>query len=312
MTRCGVCFAVGLPWLAAGTDEAFLPLVLCLLAGWFLGDALVTGIGRVGSRRIALLTHSGIAAVFAVSAWLAVPHMADLPALLRGFTPEWAWGAGIVMGVVSALLPMAGWVWITFVTRLVGLIPTPGGGPSRPPRWRSDPNGVSVEFVAVPMSLRTLAVGIGCVVMFGGAGVAASAIHVVPDRFESPQLFILGAALVIGFALYSVVRVILRSLSRRWELTFGDDGLHMTVNGDAVWLRYDEIDGLSWRSTTEYARMEIVTAGRRTTALVGVARRVPGISPTLPDLPRRVRDLLEARGLSEVRPQRPGIAAYRR
>ena len=83
-----------------------------------------------------------------------------------------------------------------------------------------------------------------------------------------------------------------------------------------VQVRLDEIESLSWRCDSEYARVVLVSPVRDVSLIVGLARAAQGVRPQLPALPPRVVERLEKAGLERaglVRAgSRNGVETFRR
>lgn len=274
-------------------------ILATILGGWALGAAFVAAMERLGAAGLVLHVVVAIAAGAAgttIGSWPTPPGDRVLAAI-------------VVVGGI-ALAPAAGWVWLTLFGGLLGRVRV-GRRPTDPPslEWRAAPTGGAVvEVRAVPMSARSLA---GMIALATVA--AAIPVMVVLIGFSDvvarwgPRAFVVLVALPFAGLVYLCLRVYVGSRSVSYTIVFGSADVAVASADREERFAYREIELLRWRERGEFARLEVRTAMRHRTLLIGLTR-----GPALPPLSRRSVGLLEAEGLRVQISRDRQLTTYRR
>lgn len=290
----GILLVLALLLAGAGSATDFAPFLAALLGGWGVGIAGVQAIALL--RRGALLLHVLVAA--AAIALAVVLARAD---------------AGAFGAVVAfAALPAAAWLTLALLGRLLSLVRTTGEE-RHAPAWEADDerDGALVRVRAVRLHLATLIVLLIAATTVAGA--ATIPLMIWLDRLDllrGARVVILAVGLVVVLPVFLGFRALVRGRAAVHAIGFGRSELRIDGPGGTERFPYGDIDELRWREGTEYARLEVRSAGHRRTLLVGQARPAPGRTAELPSLSRRTVQQLEAAGLT---PSRGGaVTIFRR
>lgn len=317
MLWAAACIAIALPWYLAGDGLAFFPFVLSLIGGWLCGHAFVSATFAMQPPRRGAIVHVVVAVVLAATLYTLVqfgPEVAgDLPEPVRR----------VLFLVQMAAIPGVTWIWFGVIARLTGAVPlprrtsSPDRGSSlareaRDPEWELDDDAAVLRFTAIPMRVRTLGVQIAAIVLIGGSGAAGLAIllHEL-SVIAGPRFLIVVIAALIAFPAYGIYVVLLKRRTVPCILRVSRDRLHVRWGDDAVQVRLEEIESLSWRRDSEYARVVLTSPVRDVSLIVGLARPATGVRPQLPALPSEVVDRLERAGLVQENGRR-GVVSFRR
>lgn len=263
------------------------PFLLLIVAGWLAGHVVVGALALIERSGVRLLGHLAVALVFVALAVLVFPRWG---AILDPLPPI-ARDASYMLGM--AAIPMMGWVWLA----LIGLITTHVASPAKEahgPSWEAN----LVRFAAVSAPMRALTKA--TLVAAGVAGVATLVAVMLwqPLIHGGPRVLVFLVALV-GMPIYAVLKRRLVRDTVPCSVRIAPHELIITSAKISERYGYREIDRLIWQTTGEYARLEIGGGGRSTSLLVGIARREPGILPTLPPLSGKFRRVLVTNGLVE-------------
>lgn len=300
--------ALAAPWFASGNGMDFLPFLLTLVGGWFLGSAFVNATTEIESRGRAALVH-------AIGAVVVGGLMAS------GIT----WGLGLTrllpdpLGAVLfelyfAAIPAAGWIWLGLFARIGDLLQKPASAQPRPPEWKSGGGeGAVVRFPGVPIPMRRLN-GIIAGSVFAGGAVAAVILILLGDVVLNlgPRLMIVLFGLAIGLPIYSVVSARLRRGTVPCAVRFGGRRLWIEVGDERHVLDVADLDLLAWRCGSDYARVEARGRGMDVSIIAGIAKTEKGMAADLPPLSRRMTRVLEANGLVSESSRRDGLTIFRR
>ncbi|MGV8885674.1 MAG: hypothetical protein ACOH1T_08840 [Microbacteriaceae bacterium] len=185
--------------------------------------------------------------------------------------------------------------------------------PDSAPSWQTIDGRSEVSFFAIPLRMRTLALGILAIVICGGLGLAAMLIvadGVFGVRSGSRAIVLLGTLLALPAAL-----IFVRALQRRTVsclLRFDADLIGVDVGDEATQIPLREVDQLTWRQDSDYARV-VVRADTRTISLItGLVRRKTPVLLQLPALPPDIIRLLVEAGLTQQPSKSTGLVKFTR
>lgn len=279
--------------LTANGDFAFPGFLATLVAGWLCGFWFV---GRTLETREpwhGAVTHAAVAIAL-------VPAMIAMVELLPGLLPSGAVSATFAV-VQMAVVPAAGWIWITLIGRISSLARRPADRTPAVPAWESDGQGTVLRFTAVPVTMARLRWLVAAAT--AAAGIAAAlALIATGDLAER-----LGARIVIivfGVALaLPAYLLVVRTLRRRTvpcSVRLVRDRMRIEIGATVHEFAIRELDLLRWRTDGDTAGVEVRAPGVDVSLIVGVARPAPGIAAQLPPLSgRMIRVLSGSRLVSE-------------
>lgn len=307
------CFLVALPWVFTGNSQLFVPFFLALLGGWLCGHAIVRFTFNLTNSRVGLLVHVLAALIFGVLLWLLVSLGSDwlqqLPRPVRH----------IVFLLEIAAAPGVAWLLISLLSRVMD-IPlrraTKSALTRTIPEWEERGKGTQLRFRALRMQLRTLGWIIATTV--AALGVLVVFFLISFDwlmRFGSPQLIMIVVGLVFALPAYAVLKYVLGRRTLPCSVLFGEDHLQVETGNQRTILKYVDIQELTWRTTSDYARLVIkpVRAGGQQLSLIpGMAKVGKNIRPELPPLSQRTQHRLKAAGLEPRPDKRPGLTTFHR
>ncbi|GAA1780274.1 hypothetical protein GCM10009748_11900 [Agromyces lapidis] len=306
-----VCFALTVPWFAAGQGMEFVPYLLMLVGGWLCGFSFVNLTFRIAPERDGVILHVIGAVAAAAFLWFAI----ELGRPLLETAPEPLKIAFVI--VQFAAVPAAGWIWLALLSRITSAVGRPSKSKPAPatPEWERAEHGrgSEVRFAAIPMTMRALTTAIVVIVVVVGA-VAAAALIAAGD-----VIYLVGARLAIiivgvAFALpaYFAYLAVVRRRTLDCTIGFGDDRLWLRTDASTTVVRFDDLDELVWRCRSDYARVEVRGAGVDVSLIAGAARSRPGFTSELPALPRRVLGRLRDLGFELERSKRDEVLTFRR
>lgn len=277
------------------TDGGFFSYLMSIIAGALCGMWFVSLTVRMPQPAGAIV-HL-LAAVALVPAPYASIEL--VPQLLTPGAPR-----AIYTGVLFALPPAAGWVWITLLNRVINLLP----GKTRvraPLAWENDGDAVIVRFRAIPMRMRELTAWMVATIVVTGA-VVTTALIVFGDIVErlGPRLLILALGVLFAFPAYLIVTALLRRRSVDATVRVSRDRVWVTAGETAHALRLSQIERLRWGTGSDYARLEVTAPGVDLALLVGIAKQTDGLASELPPLPARTLRLAETEGLEKATSRR--------
>ena len=284
------------------TDGGFFSYLMSIIAGALCGMWFVSLTVRMPQPAGAIV-HL-LAAVALVPAPYASIEL--VPQLLTPGAPR-----AIYTGVLFALPPAAGWVWITLLNRVINLLP----GKTRvraPLAWENDGDAVIVRFRAIPMRMRELTAWMVATIVVTGA-VVTTALIVFGDIVErlGPRLLILALGVLFAFPAYLIVTALLRRRSVDATVRVSRDRVWVTAGETAHALRLSQIERLRWGTGSDYARLEVTAPGVDLALLVGIAKQTDGLASELPPLPARTLRLAETEGLEKATSRRGLVALSR-
>jgi hypothetical protein len=277
------------------TDGGFFSYLMSIIAGALCGMWFVSLTVRMPHPTGAIV-HL-LAAVALVPALYASIEV--VPQLLTPGPPR-----AIYTGVLFALPPAAGWVWITLLNRVINLLP----GKTRvraPLAWENDGDAVVVHFRAIPMRMRELTLWMVATVVATGAIVTTALVMFssIVERL-GPRLLILALAALFALPAYLIVTALLRRRSVDAAVRVSRDRMWITAGETTHALRLNQIERLRWGMSSDYARLEVTAPGVELALLVGIAKQSEGIASELPPLPGRTLRLAETEGLEKTTSRR--------
>lgn len=301
-----ICFAAALPLL--GTEHDFWGFLLSLVSGWLVAHALVGALVRLRPPALAIALH--VAASLAAGVLLFALTAAGP---WRGALP-----ASVVAGIGFAVVPAAGWVWLTLIGRVTGAVREDASRRAQrlvEPAWTRDGGTWTLALPAVPLRSTTFAAAAGGlaaagIALFGGF------VFVFDDLAArmSPLMMVLVLGWVVGLPVYLVLRAVAhaRTVDVAVTITAGaGPGGRMRVRraaDDAV--LFDAslrgIRSVQWHARSAPTRIVVRPAqGPGLVLLVGLARRSKDAAATYAMPPRRLLSALDAAGLRAPARGRP-------
>ena len=236
----------------------------------------------------------------------------EVPAAFLEHAPEAV--RALLFEARMALVPAAGWVWITLLARFTSLIRRRDESRRPPgPDWEGDGEGAVVRFTAVPFRARAYSTTVGAIV--GATTVAVLIFLVVTGGtvlLHGPRLAVLLLGLVFVLPAYLLFGAVLRRRTVPCAVRFVRDRLRIEVDGAVHDVAVRDLELLRWRSGSTLARIEVRAPGVDLSLIVGMARPPEGRSPDLPPLSRRRRRVLEVAGLVEERSRDRAVLTFRR
>lgn len=279
------------------TDGGFFSYLMSIIAGALCGMWFVSLTVR--------MPHPTGAVVHLLAAVALVPGLYAsievVPQLLTPGAPR-----AIYAGVLFALPPAAGWVWITLLNRVINLLPSKTRAQPRVPlAWENDGDAVVVRFRAIPMRMRELTVWMVATIVATGAIVTTALVMFssIVERL-GPRLLILALGALFAFPAYLIVTALLRRRSVDAAVRVSRDRMWITAGEATHALRLSEIERLRWGMSSDYARLEVTAPGVDLALLVGIAKQAEGIASELPPLPGRTLRLAETEGLEKTTSRR--------
>jgi hypothetical protein len=212
----------------------------------------------------------------------------------------------VYTGVLFALPPAAGWVWITFISRVTSLLSGRSRAQPRAPlAWENDGDAVVVHFRAIPMRMRELTLWMVATVVATGAIVTTALVMFssIVERL-GPRLLILALGALFALPAYLIVTALLRRRSVDAAVRVSRDRMWITAGQTTHALRLNQIERLRWGMSSDYARLEVSAPGVELALLVGIAKQSEGIASELPPLPGRTLRLAETEGLEKTTSRR--------
>lgn len=302
----GIALSIAGAVLVTPTSDGGFAAYLCvLIGGWAVAFAAVNALSGL-AERWQWAWHIALAAgALALAAWI-TPVIQALAAL-----PEpWRRSLAVVaLGIPSA----AGWVLITLLGRISGLFDRAAAARAAAmaePRWGGSDARPELTISASRFSVRTLTTLIAATVV--AAGLLSTALMIVAERWvlRLPPLMIavvLGA--LIGMPLYAAVWGVVNRRRRRVTVRWRTGAIDVDA-GERWTVPLPMIRRLVWCSRGDMARLEIHTATRSETYLVGMVRQHDRSAAELPPLQRRMQRALAESGL--VPTERRGVLRYDR
>ncbi|MFF2277651.1 hypothetical protein [Agromyces sp. NPDC058126] len=314
-----VCFALTVPWFAAGQGMEFVPYLLMLVGGWLCGFSFVNLTFRIRPERDGAILH----VVGAVVAGALVWFMVDVGQPLLETAPEPIKIAFII--AQFATIPAAGWIWLGLLSRITSAVGRPSKKrPARvTPEWvRAETGrGSEVRFTAVPMTMRALTTAIVLIVMVVGAVAVVALIAVTEYVVQlGPRFAIFLVGVVFALPAYFIYMAVVQRRTLDCTIGFGDDRLWLRTDASATGaigasttiVKFDELDELVWRCNSDYARVELRGANLDVSLITGIAKGRRGFTAELPALPRRVLGRLADLGFELERSKRDEVLTFRR
>ncbi len=294
----------------AGDDLGLFSYLLMILGGLSLGFAFVNTTLHMRSTVNGAALHIAVAVVLAATMIVVIEYggefMADLAPPLRA--------TALVLQI--AVIPAAGWIWLGLLSRISDLFrrrdakkrPAPA-----PPEWERDASGDGsvFRFRGIEMRLRTLSwwiAGVTVVVGLGGTALVIALDEVVVHL--GARLAILLVGVVLALPAYLVIMNVLRRRTLECTVAFGNDEIRLRIGDHHHRIAYRDLERLTWRSHSEYARIEVVTPGADLSVFSGLAKPERGRTADLPSLPRRVYRRLELEGFV-VEHTRRGVVHFK-
>lgn len=274
------------------TDGGFFSYLMSVVAGALCGIWFVNLTVRM-PQPAGAIAHLVMAIALAPGMFAAIELV---PQWLAPGTPR-----AIYTGVLFALPPAAGWVWITFLNRVINLLPgKTRAQPREPLAWENDGDAVIVRFRAIPMRMRELTVWMVVTIVATGAVVTTALImfSTIVERL-GPRMLILALGALFAFPAYLLVTALLRRRSVEASVRVSRDRMWITAGEATHALRLSEIERLRWGTTSDYARLEVTAPGVDLALLVGIAKQGDGLASELPPLPTRTLRLAETEGLEK-------------
>lgn len=316
-----VLTAIASPWYLAGDGIEFVPFVLALVTGWLCAFAFVGAAVRMPPRR-GFAVH--LAGAVAAGVWLWFLAGGHGGALTGPSQPA----AALVSFLQFAAPTTAGWVWITLIGRIAGLVGA--GGKQRAearslPAWERDDDAWMLSFNAVPMRTRSVAIAAALVTALA-ATVGAVLLFAFYDRAlaAGPYLVILALGVVVALPTHTAFSAIVRRRTVAARVWFGRSSLRIqsgeprhpspTLAPFDLTIAYRDLDEVTWREDGQFARLEVRTRGGRVVSLLAGFARVPrNVLVGLPPLHRRTVAALIDAGLTSgaVSPRALGVAFER-
>ncbi len=286
----GVVFFAG-----GGADSVFVASLLALVGGWAAAFAVVNGVS-VLPERVSWVVHCGLAAA-ALGALSCFGVVLDA---LEELPPYWEFA-----GLAALALPTAcGWVLITLVSRFSNRVRCQAAqrALSIPLLdWSDGDDQPRLRVVVARVSFRRLILLIVTVTVLGGA-LAGTAVFALEPWVSSmgPTLFIVLIGAVIMLPSYLLVRWLVNR--HRLALTVRWGSGEVVMDAGAAWkVPFTSLTRFVWQQTGNVARIEVHTAERCETYLVGMVRQHGGIRPQLPALREQMVKELERAGLRSAR-----------
>lgn len=298
----GACTLAALPGYL--TDGGFFSYLMSIIAGALCGIWFVNLTVRMPQPAGAIV-HLLVAIALAPAIYASIEL---LPPLFAPGAPR-----AIYAGLLLALPPAAGWVWITLLNRVINLLPGKTRAQPRVPlAWENDGDAVILHFRAIPMRMRELTVWMVATIVVTGAVVTTALIifSAIVERL-GPRMLILALGALFAFPAYLIVTALLRRRSVEASVRVSRDRMWITAGEATHALRLSEIERLRWGTTSDYARLEVTAPGVDLALLVGIAKQAKGIASELPPLPARTLRLAETEGLEKTTSRRGLVSLSR-
>lgn len=279
------------------TDGGFFSYLMSVVAGALCGIWFVNLTVRM-PHPTGAIAHLVTAIALAPAMFAAIELV---PRWLTPGTPR-----AVYTGILFALPPAAGWVWITLISRITAFLSRRTRAQPRVPlTWENDGDAVIVRFRAIPMRMRELTVWMVATIVVTGAVVTTALImfSAVVERL-GPRLLILALGVLFAFPAYLIVTALLRRRSVEASVRVSRDRMWITTGEATHALRLSEIERLRWGTTSDYARLEVTAPGVDLVLLVGIAKQADGLASELPPLPGRTLRLAETEGLEKTTSRR--------
>lgn len=279
------------------TEGGFFSYLMSIIAGALCGIWFVNLTVRMPHPAGAIV-HLVVAVALAPTMFAAIELV---PPMLAPGAPR-----AVYTGVLFALPPAAGWVWITLISRITSLVSRKTRAQPRVPLvWDNDGDAVLVRFRAIPMRMGELTVWMVATILVTGA-IVTTALIVFGDIVErlGPRLLILALGVLFAFPAYLVVTALLRRRSVDASVRVSRDRMWITAGETTHALRLSQIERLRWGIGSDYARLEVTAPGVDLALLVGMAKQADGLASELPPLPARTLRLAETEGLKQTTSRR--------
>ncbi len=293
-----LCGLAAIPLLGSAFD--FGGFLLCLIAGWLVGHAVVRSVTGLRSIALSFSLHIGVAAVAGVALYL----------LSRGLIPDIV-DASVTTAIAFAAVPAAGWIWLTLLGRVSGLVRADSDRRAArrvPPEWTRTNDVWELRLPVVVVRLSTYRAVIG-IFFAAAAGVLSVFVVVFSDvaMRMSPLMIVVVLGWLVGLPIYGAILLLARARTVDALVRVTRGRLVIERRTDAtrvVDLAFAEVQALRWAGRETPSRIEVrPVAGSDLVLLFGLARRPAGMSATLPPLPSGLRGRLAEAGLS-ARPSR--------
>ncbi|GAB3148671.1 hypothetical protein GCM10027058_09590 [Microbacterium neimengense] len=279
------------------TDGGLFSYLMTIIAGALCGMWFVNLTGRLPHPTGAIV-HLLVSIALAPAIYASIEL---LPPLFAPGAPQ-----AIYAGLLLALPPAAGWVWLTLLNRVITFLPgKTRSQPRQPLAWENDGDAVVIRFRAIPMRMRELTAWMVATIVATGAVVTTALImfSTIVERL-GPRMLILALGALFAFPAYLIVTALLRRRSVEASVRVSRDRMWITAGGTTRALRLSEIERLRWGTKSDYARLEVTAPGVDLTLLVGIAKQADGVASELPPLPARTLRLAQTEGLEKTTSRR--------
>ncbi|WP_259457209.1 hypothetical protein [Microbacterium sp. AG790] len=292
--------------LVTPTSDGGLAAYLCvLIGGWAVAFSAVNALSGWEER----WQWAGHIALTAGALALAV---SITPLIQQAATLPEPWGRSLAL-VALGIPPAAGWIVITLLGRISARVDRASSHRAAavtPPQW-SGPDGRPELTVSASLftmrALTTLVVG---AIIAGG--VLAVALLIVAERWVlrlPPLMLVVVLGALIAMPLSAAVHVVVNRRRRPVTIRWRTGAVEVDTGGQWT-VPFPMIQRLVWCPRGDTARVEIHTATRSETLLVGMVRQESHAAAELPALQRRMRAALEDSGLRPS--ERRGVLRFDR
>ncbi|WP_198553622.1 MULTISPECIES: hypothetical protein [Microbacterium] len=280
--------------LAARDADGFPAYLSVIVGGWALAFAAVNSLSALPPRR--QWTLHVILAVCAIA--LLPTSMAVLDAI-RGLPEPWR---RPLFQAALGVPPAAGWVLVTLLGRVSSQIDRSASRRARAmatPAWGGADSRPELTVTASRLSPRRLTALIVGAVALGGA--LALTIVILAERWVlrlPPLMLVVLFGGLIALPLYAAVRALVNRRRSRLTVRWSTGAIEVHTAAGPPWMvPFAMIRRLVWCARGDMARLEIHTASRSETFLVGMVRQDAGAASELPPLQHRMTRALEHAGL---------------
>lgn len=289
-----VCALAAVPLLGTPFDVG--GFLLCLVAGWLCAHVAVRVLMALRSPALSFSLHIGLS----IAAGLA------LYGLTQGVFPA-AVDPAVAAAVSFAAVPAAGWVWLTLIGRITGLIRADSARRAArliTPEWTRSADAWELRLPAVPLRLSTFRLVLGILIAAGASALLAFVLVFSDVAMRmSPLLIVVVLGWLVGLPVYGGLRLSARSrtVDARVRVTAERMVVERMPEGTPlVDLGLAKLGALRWASREAPTRLELrPLRGPGLVLLFGLARRPAGMAATLPALPAGLSARLTDAGLSE-------------
>ncbi len=288
-----VCGLAAVPLL--GTAFDFGGFLLCLAAGWLVAHAVVGALMTLRSLALSFSLHIGLAAAAGVALYALTQHAAPAPV-----------DAAIVTAASYAAVPAAGWVWLTLIGRVSGLVRADSARRAArlvTPEWERSGDVWELRLPVVPLRLSTYRLVLGILIGGGGGALIAFVVGFSDVAMRmSPLLIVIVLGWLVGLPVYGGLLLIARSRTVDARVRVTTDRMvveRMPEGAPIVDLGLAELRSLRWAASEAPTRVELRPVdGPGLVLLFGLSHRPAGMAATLPELPSGLRRRLTDAGLS--------------